>query len=168
MTLALNSYQTMAVGILLYYLGKFLKARIKFLRTYCIPNPVIGGILFALLNLALHQSGVGAIKLDTVQQSFFMNMFFTSIGFTASFALLKKGGRDVLILTIVCAILVTLQDVIGVGLAKVVACIRSLVSAPVPYRLSAAMARVLLLVLSLKTWALNAPVPLLSPWQPSA
>ena len=114
MTLALNSYQTMAVGILLYYLGKFLKARIKFLRTYCIPNPVIGGILFALLNLALHQSGVGAIKLDTVQQSFFMNMFFTSIGFTASFALLKKGGRDVLILTIVCAILVTLQDVIGV------------------------------------------------------
>lgn len=50
MTLALNSYQTMAVGILLYYLGKFLKARIKFLRTYCIPNPVIGGILFALLN----------------------------------------------------------------------------------------------------------------------
>ena len=56
MTLALNSYQTMAVGILLYYLGKFLKARIKFLRTYCIPNPVIGGILFALLNLALHQS----------------------------------------------------------------------------------------------------------------
>ena len=46
MTLALNSYQTMAVGILLYYLGKFLKARIKFLRTYCIPNPVIGGILF--------------------------------------------------------------------------------------------------------------------------
>lgn len=120
MTLALNSYQTMAVGILLYYLGKFLKARIKFLRTYSIPNPVIGGILFALLNLALHQSGVGAIKLDTVQQSFFMNMFFTSIGFTASFALLKKGGRDVLILTIVCAILVTLQDVIGVGLAKVV------------------------------------------------
>ena len=120
MTLALNSYQTMAVGILLYYLGKFLKARIKFLRTYCIPTPVIGGILFALLNLALHQSGVGAIKLDTVQQSFFMNMFFTSIGFTASFALLKKGGRDVLILTIVCAILVTLQDVIGVGLAKVV------------------------------------------------
>ena len=94
MTLALNSYQTMAVGILLYYLGKFLKARIKFLRTYRIPNPVIGGIVFALLNLALHQSGVGAIKLDTVQQSFFMNMFFTSIGFTASFALLKKGGRD--------------------------------------------------------------------------
>ena len=94
MTLALNSYQTMAVGILLYYLGKFLKARIKFLRTYCIPNPAIGCCFCALLNLALHQSGVGAIKLDTVQQSFFMNMFFTSIGFTASFALLKKGGRD--------------------------------------------------------------------------
>lgn len=117
--LALNSYQTMAVGIFLYYLGKYLKSKIKFLQTYCIPNPVIGGILFAIINLALHQAGGSAIKLDTVQQSFFMNMFFTSVGFTASFALLKKGGRGVVTLTIVCGILIALQDVIGVTLAKV-------------------------------------------------
>lgn len=116
---ALNSYQTLAVGILLYYLGKFLKKRIQFLQTYCIPNPVIGGVLFALLNLLLHESGAGAIKLDTVQQSFYMNMFFTSVGFSASYALLKKGGRDVLILTIVCAVLITFQDIIGVGLSSI-------------------------------------------------
>lgn len=118
MALAMNSYQTLAVGILLYYLGKYLKAHIKFLQTYCIPNPVIGGILFALVNLALHQSGVGPIKLDTVQQSFFMNIFFTSVGFSTSVALLKKGGRDVLILTIICAVLITLQDIVGVGMAS--------------------------------------------------
>ena len=112
---ALNSYQTLAVGILLYYLGKLLKQKIKFLQTYCIPNPVIGGVLFALLNLALFEAGTGAIKLDTVQQSFFMNMFFTSVGFSASYALLKKGGRDVFILTIVCAVLITFQNIIGVG-----------------------------------------------------
>ncbi|WP_337475911.1 sodium/glutamate symporter [Acidaminococcus timonensis] len=116
---ALNSYQTLAVGILLYYLGKWLKSKIKFFQTYCIPNPVIGGVLFALINLALFEAGTGAIKLDTVQQSFFMNMFFTSVGFSASYALLKKGGRDVLILTIICAILITCQDIIGVALAKV-------------------------------------------------
>lgn len=109
----------MAVGIFLYYLGKYLKSHIRALRTYCIPNPVIGGIMFALLNLALHESGIGAIKLDTVQQSFFMNMFFTSVGFTASIALLKKGSLDVLILTVVCAVLIFCQDAIGVGLAKV-------------------------------------------------
>ncbi len=116
---ALNSYQTLAVGILLYYLGKWLKTKIKFFQTYCIPNPVIGGVLFALINLALFEAGTGAIKLDTVQQSFFMNMFFTSVGFSASYALLKKGGRDVLILTIICAVLITCQDIIGVGLASV-------------------------------------------------
>ena len=48
-----------------------------------------------------------------------MNMFFTSVGFSASYALLKKGGRDVLILTIICAVLITCQDIIGVGLASV-------------------------------------------------
>lgn len=117
--LALNSYQTLAVGILLYYLGKLLKKNIRFLQTYCIPNPVIGGVLFALLNLALFESGVGAIKLDTVQQSFFMNMFFTSVGFSTSYVLLKKGGRDVLVLTVVCAVLITFQDILGVALAKI-------------------------------------------------
>lgn len=117
--LALNSYQTLAVGILLYYLGKLLKKNIRFLQTYCIPNPVIGGVLFALLNLALFESGVGAIKLDTVQQSFFMNMFFTSVGFSASYVLLKKGGRDVLVLTVVCAVMITFQDILGVALAKI-------------------------------------------------
>lgn len=117
--LALNSYQTLAVGILLYYLGKLLRKNIRFLQTYCIPNPVIGGVLFALLNLALFESGVGAIKLDTVQQSFFMNMFFTSVGFSASYVLLKKGGRDVLVLTVVCAVLITFQDILGVALAKI-------------------------------------------------
>lgn len=117
--LALNSYQTLAVGILLYYLGKLLKKNIRFLQTYCIPNPVIGGVLFALLNLALFESRVGAIKLDTVQQSFFMNMFFTSVGFSASYVLLKKGGRDVLVLTVVCAVLITFQDILGVALAKI-------------------------------------------------
>lgn len=117
--LALNSYQTLAVGILLYYLGKLLKKNIRFLQTYCIPNPVIGGVLFALLNLALFESGVGAIKLDTVQQSFFMNMFFTSVGLSASYVLLKKGGRDVLVLTVVCAVLITFQDILGVALAKI-------------------------------------------------
>ena len=47
-----------------------------------------------------------------------MNIFFTSVGFSASVALLKKGGRDVLILTIICAVLITLQDIVGVGMAS--------------------------------------------------
>lgn len=117
MTLTLSSYQTLAIGIFLYYLGKFLKARIKCLQTYCIPNPVIGGLLFALLNLAFYETGAGAIKLTTDLQSFFMNMFFTSIGFTASAALLKKGGRGVIILTLLCTVLIIFQDVVGVVMA---------------------------------------------------
>lgn len=94
MNLALSSYQTMAVGIFLYYLGKYLKAHLQFLQTYCIPNPVIGGLLFALLNLALYETGAGGIGLDTAQQSFFMNIFFTSVGFMASAALRHRPSSS--------------------------------------------------------------------------
>ena len=48
-----------------------------------------------------------------------MTAFFTTIGFSASLSLLKKGGIGVLIFLIVATILVILQDVLGVTLAKV-------------------------------------------------
>jgi glutamate:Na+ symporter, ESS family len=165
---ALNSYQTLAVGILLYYLGKWLKSKIKFFQTYCIPNPVIGGVLFALINLALFEAGSGAIKLDTVQQSFFMNMFFTSVGFSASYALLKKGGRDVLFLTIICAVLITCQDIIGVALAKVTGLqpLLGLCAGSIP--MVGGTVPPAPLVPCWKALALNGPPPWPLPWLPSA
>ena len=49
----LDSRQTIIVGILVLFLGKYLNQRIKFLRQYNIPEPVTGGIItsvfFAIL-----------------------------------------------------------------------------------------------------------------------
>ena len=46
----LDMYQTMAVAVLVLMLGKFLKKRVNFLERFCIPAPVIGGVIFALCN----------------------------------------------------------------------------------------------------------------------
>ena len=118
MEISISSFQTIALAVAVYYLGKYLKSKVGFFNEYCIPNPVIGGILFALLNLALHQSGALIMHMDTSLQSFFMTMFFTSVGFTASIKVLKEGGKEVLKMVILCAILIALQNTIGVGLAK--------------------------------------------------
>ena len=48
-----------------------------------------------------------------------MTVFFTSVGFMASFKLLKKGGIQVVIFLVVAIVLVVLQDVLGTGLAAV-------------------------------------------------
>ena len=77
MSLSLNLYQSMALAVAIFYFGAFLKSKISVFRTYCIPSPVIGGIIYAIVNLILYQTGVLQLSVDTTLQSVFMNVFFT-------------------------------------------------------------------------------------------
>ena len=78
MELALDLYQTTGLAMALYALGTYLVKKVDFLRRCCIPAPVVGGVLFAVLNLVLHQTGLVYITFDTTLQSVFMVWFFTS------------------------------------------------------------------------------------------
>lgn len=118
MILQLNMVQTIALAVLLLLLGEFLVKRISFLSKYCIPAPVVGGLIFAILALVLKQTDTLAFEMDTTLQTLTMTMFFTSVGFSASFGLLRKGGLKVFLFLGVAVVLVVLQNVLGVGLAK--------------------------------------------------
>lgn len=118
MAIHLNIYQTLAAAIVVYYVGVFLRMKISFLRKYCIPAPVVGGILFALLNCILYKNGVWTYEQDTIMQNICMMLFFTSVGYTASLSLIKRGGIMVLRMAIITTILIVLQNVIGAGLSS--------------------------------------------------
>ncbi|WP_249650899.1 sodium/glutamate symporter, partial [Lysinibacillus sp. D4A3_S15] len=68
---------------LLFALGGFLINKIGFLKRFCIPAPVVGGLLFAALATILKTTGTLEISLDTLLQSLFMITFFTTIGLGA-------------------------------------------------------------------------------------
>lgn len=118
MTINLDIFQTMALVTLVFYLGLFLRKKINALSKYCIPAPVIGGLLFAILVLILKITNIATINLDTTLQNIFMTAFFTSIGYTASLKILKKGGIKVGIFLSLAILLVICQDLLGAGLAK--------------------------------------------------
>lgn len=118
MTLNLDIYQTAAVAVFVYALGSFVKKKIDFFNKYCIPASVIGGILFALLTLGLNLTDTMTVVTDTTLQNIFMTLFFTSVGYTASFKLLKKGGVQVLLFLIVASALIVIQNLVGVSLAS--------------------------------------------------
>lgn len=48
MEIRLDMYQTLALAVLVLMLGSFLRRRIHFLEKFCIPAPVVGGLLFAI------------------------------------------------------------------------------------------------------------------------
>lgn len=91
----LDMYQTAGVAMLLFVLGRFLTTRIEFLKRCCSPAPVVGGLIFAIVHLVLYSCGVVQLSFDDNVKSFFMTLFFTSVGYTACFRLLKKGGKKV-------------------------------------------------------------------------
>ena len=119
MEFKLDLFETMALATIVYYLGYYLRVKIKFFSKYCIPAPVIGGLIFAILILALRLTGSVSITLDTTLQGIFMTAFFTSVGFTASVRVLKKGGAKVFVFLGISILLVILQDLLGSLLAGV-------------------------------------------------
>ncbi|WFA08404.1 sodium/glutamate symporter [Tissierella sp. Yu-01] len=120
MTISMNMIQSIGLAVILLLIGKGLRKRINFFEKYCIPSPVIGGLLFAIITLVLRLTGLLMFEFDTTLQTFFMTMFFTSVGFNASFKVLKKGGPKVIIFLGVATLLVVLQNVVAAGLAGVV------------------------------------------------
>lgn len=118
-TLELTSYQAVAVAAIVLLIGRFLVHRIPLLNKYCIPAPVVGGLVFALLNLAGYCTGIGYVTFDATFQTFFMTVFFCTVGFTACFRLLKTGGIQVVLFLLVAVVLVLFQDIIGTALAGV-------------------------------------------------
>ncbi|MBW9146892.1 sodium/glutamate symporter [Clostridium sp. CM028] len=119
LTLKVDMVATLATAILLLLLGYWLIKKVAFFRKFCIPAPVIGGLLFSILALVLKQSGLITISMDTTFQSPFMIAFFTTIGLGASFKLLKKGGKCLIIYWLLCGVLAISQNVIGIVFAKI-------------------------------------------------
>ena len=116
--MAFNPISTLCLSVVMFFIGKALVDRVGVLNRFCIPAPVVGGLIFAIIVTVLQSTGILSIKLDTSLQSLFMIAFFTTIGLGASFALIKLGGKLLVIYWVMCGVLAFAQNVIGVSLAK--------------------------------------------------
>lgn len=117
-TINLDGMWTTALAAVLLLVGYGLRRRIDILEHFCIPAPVIGGVLMSLLVLLLHHQGGSSIKFNTALQSPLMIAFFTTVGIGGSFGLLKRGGKALIIYLVFCWGMALFQNGFGVGLAK--------------------------------------------------
>lgn len=118
MTLELNQVTTIFLAIAVFMVGSYLNSKIKILDKYCIPAPVVGGLLLAFILTALRGFDIVSITLDTSLQSLFMLVFFTTVGLGASFGLIKIGGKLLVIYWLACGFLALVQSAIGISLAS--------------------------------------------------
>lgn len=100
--ISLDMYQTLGIAVVVLLVGAWLKKKIRVLNKFCVPAPVVGGLLYALIMFVLYLYGIVEIHYDETLKNVCMVFFFTSVGFQANVKVLKKGGVGLIIfLTVV-------------------------------------------------------------------
>ena len=118
MTLNLNLFATLALSTALFFVGQLIVQHSAVLRRYSIPVPVVGGFLFALA-LAL----VGLVRpveftMDEALKEPLLLAFFATLGLGADVRSLARGGRKLVVLLVLFVLLMTLQNAVGLVMAR--------------------------------------------------
>jgi ESS family glutamate:Na+ symporter len=117
MDLALNVPWTLAIAALVLVIGRGVIGRVGFLQKYAIPEPVVGGLVAALLVAVLHAIGL-RISFDTSLQPGLMLAFFATIGLGADARMLARGGGPLLLFAGCVVGMLVIENLVGVGAAK--------------------------------------------------
>lgn len=94
--ISLDIYASAGIGVLALLFGLFFTRKVPFLKRYCIPAPVSGGLLVSLATLLLFSASGIECRFDGTVKDLCMMLFFTSVGFQSDLKVLKKGGRPLL------------------------------------------------------------------------
>jgi ESS family glutamate:Na+ symporter len=117
MTIALNELWTAVAALTTILLGIRINAVVRPLSRYNIPPAVTGGLLVALaLALLFAFTNVKVTFADTLRNALLL-VFFASLGLTAKMRTIASGGRAVLGMCLLIAILAFSQSAIGVAIA---------------------------------------------------
>jgi ESS family glutamate:Na+ symporter len=113
-------FETLAFACLVLLLGFFIVKHVSFFRNYNIPEPVVGGFFIAVILYVLNYTTGLSFAFEGTLQSTMMLIFFASIGLSADFEKLKKGGKPLMIFIILTGSFIMVQNIAGVSIASLV------------------------------------------------
>ena len=117
MDIELSLPLTVVSAILVLLVGRWLISRIGFLAHYSIPEPVVGGLVVAvLLTLARLTTGT-QISFDMRLSTPLLLMFFATVGLSADVRTLRQGGRALFVLLAAVVVALLLQNALGMAIA---------------------------------------------------
>lgn len=117
-TFTFDMYQTLMIAVLALLLGRLIRKKFPVFKKFCIPAPVIGGLIVSAITCVFYATGTLTVTFDDSFREICMIFFFTSVGFQANLKALRAGGKGIVILLILLVVLITSQNLIAVGLAK--------------------------------------------------
>src|SRR6478736_4480290 len=106
-------FLSLTIGIVVYFVGVLTTQRVKFLRNFSIPEPVSGGFIavaaFSLIYFVFNLE----IDFDLTTRDRLLVIFFATVGINSRLADLVAGGRALLVLCVISAVFVFIQNIVG-------------------------------------------------------
>ena len=112
----LSAIETLALAAVAVALGVWIRGRVRVIGRLNIPPSIVGGLAFAIVNLVLHQRGLN-VEFDASLRDPLMLTCFAIIGFNASWRVLWRGGKLIMLLLALSTLGGALQNVVGSALA---------------------------------------------------
>lgn len=111
--IVIPEFITVTLGFAVFLMGARLNARVEVLRRFNIPEPVTGGLLAALVVLAVYLFSGRAVEFEMASRDFFLVLFFAGIGLNARLSDLIAGGKPLAILLVLTLMTIVAQNIIG-------------------------------------------------------
>lgn len=116
--MVLDPLQTLAAAACVVGLGQLLRKQVRWIDRYNLPAPVMGGLLVAVVLAVLRQAAGWTVEFGRAFEQPLMIAFFASVGYSASFRLLKRGGRAVVMFLVLAVVGLGMQIAVGVAAAR--------------------------------------------------
>lgn len=117
-TLALESFYSVTLAILVLFIGKGLNLKFTVLRNFNIPEPVVGGLLFSIIFAVIYFTSGVAVEFDLQARDIMLVYFFTTIGLNSNIKDLIKGGKPLIILLMATVLYMVIQNLVGISVAS--------------------------------------------------
>jgi glutamate:Na+ symporter, ESS family len=115
--LKVNAAEVFGLGCFGVGMGLWLKRRLPILDRLNIPAPIAGGMVYALVTMALRDR-VANFEFDGGLRDLAQMAFMTTVGLAASARLIREGGVGVAKLLAISVVGAVLQNALGMGIAK--------------------------------------------------
>lgn len=115
MPIDISNRETFILAVIVLFAGKFLTAKIGYLRRNNIPEPVTGGVLAALIAWLIWSVFGLEFRFQMDTRDLLLVVFFTTIGLSSRLETLRRGGRYLLIMLVLTIFYLFVQNLVGIG-----------------------------------------------------
>ncbi|MBK8211638.1 MAG: sodium/glutamate symporter [Rhodospirillales bacterium] len=117
MTFEIDAFGTVTIAMCVFFLGYAIVSRSEILRNYSIPEPVVGGIAFAIVIAIIFYVADVKINFDLFRRDFLLVYFFAALGLRSNLQELIANGRPLAVLVTLAAVFLVIQNIVGITIA---------------------------------------------------